>query len=61
MNREEALERARAGAPLRGPRELVFALRELQRARTEEGSPVWYLLNKMQRIAMDAADRSGDE
>lgn len=56
MNRSEALERAQRGDQISELREVVFALQELQRARTSEGTPAWYLLNRLQRDAMAAAD-----
>lgn len=56
MTRDEALERARAGLPIEDPREVVFALQELQR-RTKEKSSMWYFMNILQRIAMANAQR----
>lgn len=56
MNRDEALERAKRNEPIEEPRELVFVLEQLKRERVPENTPVWYLVNRMQRLAMDEAD-----
>jgi hypothetical protein len=56
MNREEALKRALTDEPITDLREVVFVLAEVQRRRTVDGTPAWYLLNSLQRHAMAAAD-----
>ncbi len=56
MNRGEYEKRLRDGKPIESARELIFALADLQKARTTTNTPVWYLLNRLQRIVMDYAD-----
>jgi hypothetical protein len=56
MNRDEAMRRDFRGLPIESARELVFVLAEVQRRRTGENTPCWYLLNRLMRVAMDVAD-----
>lgn len=57
MTRAEALARAATNEPITELREVVFVLQEAQRARTRSNTPAWYLLNRLQRLAMEYADQ----
>jgi hypothetical protein len=56
MTRDEAMKRDVQGLPIESARELVHVLANVQRRRAPSGTPVYYLINRMMRLAMDAAD-----
>lgn len=57
MTRDEALARAKTNEPITDLREVVHVLAEQQRLRTKPNTPAWYLLNRLQRIAMEYAEQ----